>query len=69
MCGIIGVVEKFERESFIKFLSKISHRFTCHHSNLSPGHQRLSIQGLSENVHQPMYSAVVNWTISQNKTG
>ena len=66
MFGIIGVVEKFEIESFIKFLSKIFHRGARNHSNLSLGHQRLFIQGLFENGHQPVFSAVGNWIISKN---
>jgi asparagine synthase (glutamine-hydrolysing) len=71
MCGIIGVVGKFERENFIKALSKIAHRGPddtgiYHHDNLSLGHQRLSIQDLSENGHQPMHSADGNWTIVFN---
>jgi len=71
MCGIIGVVGKFERENFIKALSKIAHRGPddsgiYHHDNLSLGHQRLSIQDLSENGHQPMHSADGNWTIIFN---
>ena len=71
MCGIIGVVGKFERESFINALSKIAHRGpddtgVFHHNNLSLGHQRLSIQDLTENGHQPMHSADGNWTIIFN---
>lgn len=71
MCGIIGVVGIFERENFIKALGKIAHRGPddtgiYHHNNLSMGHQRLSIQDLSENGHQPMYSADGNWTIIFN---
>ena len=71
MCGIIGVVGKFERESFINALSKIAHRGPddtgiYHHNNLSLGHQRLSIQDLTENGHQPMHSADGNWTIIFN---
>ncbi len=61
MCGIIGVVGKFERENFIKALSKVAHRGPdhtgiYHDTNVSLGHQRLSIQDLSENGNQPMFS-------------
>jgi asparagine synthase (glutamine-hydrolysing) len=71
MCGIIGVVGKFETENFLEALGKISHRGPddsgiYHHSNLYLGHQRLSIQDLSENGHQPMHSADGNWTIIFN---
>lgn len=71
MCGIIGVVGKFERESFKRSLSKIAHRGPddlgiYYSKNVSLGHQRLSIQDLSENGHQPMHTADGDWTIIFN---
>lgn len=71
MCGIIGAVGKFKKENFIKALRKIAHRGPddsgiYHFNYLSLGHQRLSIQDLSDNGHQPMQSADGNWTIVFN---
>jgi asparagine synthase (glutamine-hydrolysing) len=71
MCGIIGVVGKFEKANFLNALSKIAHRGPddtgiFYHNYLSLGHQRLSIQDLSENGHQPMQSVDGDWTIIFN---
>lgn len=71
MCGIIGVAGKSERENFINAVRNIAHRgpddtgiYQTH--NLLFGHQRLSIQDLSDHGHQPMHSADGEWTIIFN---
>jgi asparagine synthase (glutamine-hydrolysing) len=61
MCGIIGIIAQ-NAEKYKNAVDKISHRgpdssgyYT--QENLLLGHSRLSIQDLSENGNQPMYSA------------
>jgi asparagine synthase (glutamine-hydrolysing) len=61
MCGIIGIVAQYN-EKYKEAVDKISHRgpdSTGYYTqdNLILGHTRLSIQDLSENGNQPMYSA------------
>ena len=71
MCGIIGVAGESEIRNFKKAVSNIAHRgpddtgiYNTH--NLFLGHQRLSIQDLSDSGHQPMHSADGEWTIIFN---
>ena len=71
MCGIIGVVGKFEKENFIKALNKISHRGpdssgSFVEENIFLAHTRLAIQDLSENGNQPMFSDEVRYVIVFN---
>ncbi len=59
MCGILGTTQSLPKEDFARALSSISHRGPDDHGIyidpvLSLGHQRLSIQDLSSNGHQPM---------------
>ncbi len=61
MCGIIGGVGSFEKKMFKQAVDTITHRgpdskgiFTS--ENFFLGHTRLSIQDLSENGNQPMFS-------------
>jgi asparagine synthase (glutamine-hydrolysing) len=61
MCGILGVISNDHNYNFDEMLSKIAHRGpddngTFIHENIKLGHQRLSIQDLSSNGHQPMFS-------------
>jgi asparagine synthase (glutamine-hydrolysing) len=61
MCGIIGIVGQYDEKNK-KAVDQISHRgpdSNGHYiqENLLLGHTRLSIQDLSENGNQPMYSA------------
>lgn len=71
MCGILGLIGNVTSDNFIKAVNKISHRGPDDHGifikgNLALGHQRLSIQDLSENAHQPMHSTDGEWTIIFN---
>jgi asparagine synthase (glutamine-hydrolysing) len=61
MCGILGIVSTDVINNFDDILSLIAHRGpddtgTYFHKNIALGHQRLSIQDLSLNGHQPMFS-------------
>lgn len=65
MCGILGSINAYERINSIKFLdilNKFKHRGPDQYgtklfcNNLIIGHNRLSIQDLSENGKQPMAS-------------
>jgi asparagine synthase (glutamine-hydrolysing) len=61
MCGILGVVGADSIKNFDKFLEKIAHRGpddqgSFINEKVALGHQRLSIQDLSSNGHQPMFS-------------
>lgn len=71
MCGIIGIVSE-QAENFISLCNaKISHRGPdssgeYKNGKIALGHQRLSIQDLSPNGHQPMVSADGNYIIIFN---
>ncbi len=61
MCGIVGIIANNSNLVIDEMLNRISHRgpddgglFVA--ENIALGHQRLSIQDLSQNGHQPMYS-------------
>lgn len=61
MCGIIGALGKFEKQSALKGLNRISHRGPdskeYYLSNkVFFGHTRLAIQDLSINGNQPMWT-------------
>ena len=71
MCGIIGIVNDHAKEYITLSNTKIKHRGPDSkgeyiHGNLAFGHQRLSIQDLSPNGHQPMISADGNYIIIFN---
>jgi asparagine synthase (glutamine-hydrolysing) len=71
MCGIIGGFSSAVPDP-LQVLGTIIHRGPDSQvffvdGKLFLGHTRLSIQGLSENGHQPIYSSVGNRTNSQNK--
>ena len=68
MCGIIGIVNDHAKEYITLSNTKIKHRGPDSkgeyiHGNLAFGHQRLSIQDLSPNGHQPMISSDGNYII------
>ncbi len=70
MCGIFGVIANYD-EKYIKSIDQISHRGPdsfgyYRQENLFLGHTRLSIQDLSENGNQPMYSADGRYVIIFN---
>jgi asparagine synthase (glutamine-hydrolysing) len=59
MCGILGTTIPVSADQFSRALESISHRGpddrgTFSTSSIRIGHQRLSIQDLSKNGHQPM---------------
>ena len=61
MCGIIGAIGSFEKQAALEGLDLLSHRGPdskgYHFSkNVYLGHARLSIQDLSSNGHQPMWT-------------
>lgn len=71
MCGIIGIVNDKASKYITQCNVRISHRgpdsngeFTS--GNLAFGHQRLAIQDLSLNGHQPMHSSDKRFTIIFN---
>lgn len=72
MCGIVGYISRDNKEHDIfEMLNFISHRGpddfgVYRNNNVALGHQRLSIQDLSENGHQPMFSEDNNFIIIYN---
>ena len=71
MCGIIGIVNDHAKEYISQSNTRIKHRGPDSkgeyiHGKLAFGHQRLSIQDLSPNGHQPMISADGNYIIIFN---
>ena len=71
MCGIIGIVNDHAAKIITQCNAKISHRGPdskgeYRDGKLALGHQRLSIQDLSPNGHQPMISADGNYVIIFN---
>ncbi len=59
MCGIFGIAPSVEHDTFVRALQTMAHRgpddFGIFESErISLGHQRLAIQDLSPNGHQPM---------------
>jgi asparagine synthase (glutamine-hydrolysing) len=71
MCGIVGIINKNAGEYIKPATNLISHRGPDDHGyftekNLALGFQRLAIQDLSPNGHQPMVSADGNFTIVFN---
>jgi asparagine synthase (glutamine-hydrolysing) len=61
MCGLLGIISPNASDSISTMLSRMAHRgpddFGFYHSELiALGHHRLSIQDLSKNGHQPMFS-------------
>lgn len=71
MCGIIGAVGNIDNSIKFKALNTISHRGPDSSGiyvkeNLFLGHTRLSIQDLSENGNQPMYSEDKRYVIIFN---
>lgn len=71
MCGIIGLVGHSNTDSFLKSVTRISHRGpddegVFRGENVYLGHRRLSILDLSESGHQPMHSSDGLWTIIFN---
>ena len=71
MCGIIGIVNDHAATIITQCNAKISHRGPdskgeYRDGKLALGHQRLSIQDLSPNGHQPMISADGNYVIIFN---
>jgi asparagine synthase (glutamine-hydrolysing) len=61
MCGIVGLVCHNPSQHFSKMFENIAHRGpddfgTFITDKIALGHQRLSIQDLSQNGHQPMFS-------------
>lgn len=70
MCGIIGIIDK-NVVSKTEFLEPIAHRGPdskglFHEGDVLLGHTRLSIQDLSENGNQPMFSADGRYVIIFN---
>lgn len=71
MCGIIGIVSDKATNYITVCNSKINHRGPDSNGefksgNLAFGHQRLAIQDLSPNGHQPMHSADGRYTLVFN---
>jgi asparagine synthase (glutamine-hydrolysing) len=71
MCGIIGIVSDKASNFITACNQKISHRGPDSNGefksgNLALGHQRLAIQDLSPNGHQPMHSADGRYTLIFN---
>lgn len=71
MCGIIGVIGKFDKKALHSALQCISHRGPDNsgyfaEEGIGLGHARLSIQDLSENGNQPMYSPDQRYVIIFN---
>lgn len=71
MCGIIGIINNNANKCIVQATAKISHRgpndtgyFT--ENNIAFGFQRLAIQDLSLNGHQPMISSDGNYIIIFN---
>ena len=62
MCGICGIVHPTKSQNIQSFTQRIAHRGPddrgiFEDKNIALGHLRLSIQDLSPNGHQPMFSA------------
>lgn len=71
MCGIIGIVNDNANKYITQCNTKISHRGPDSNGefingNIAFGHQRLAIQDLSPNGHQPMHSADGRYTLIFN---
>ncbi|TAM97758.1 MAG: asparagine synthase (glutamine-hydrolyzing) [Chitinophagaceae bacterium] len=71
MCGIVGCIGPNETGYIGKMASAIAYRGPddagfYHDEDLALGHRRLSILDLSENGHQPMFSADGNYVIIFN---
>jgi asparagine synthase (glutamine-hydrolysing) len=72
MCGILGAVNTgLDAKQVIERLRSIAHRGpddtgTYEDEYVALGHQRLSIQDISFNGHQPMFSADGNYCITFN---
>lgn len=71
MCGIVGCIGPNETGYIGKMASAIAYRGPddagfYHDEYLAFGHRRLSILDLSENGHQPMFSADANYVIIFN---
>ncbi|HRO07517.1 MAG TPA: asparagine synthase (glutamine-hydrolyzing) [Saprospiraceae bacterium] len=71
MCGITGILHAQHTELVTKMTQVIAHRgpddFGYYHDEIiSLGHRRLSIQDLSQNGHQPMFTADQRYVIVFN---
>jgi asparagine synthase (glutamine-hydrolysing) len=71
MCGIIGMINSNLNDEVKNLMNFISHRgpddFGIYtNNNIFLGHQRLAIQDLSKNGHQPMFSIDNNYIIIYN---
>ena len=71
MCGIVGIISSNNASEIEKCTDVISHRGPDSYdyfknSKVGLGHRRLSIQDLSENASQPMYSEDNNYVIIFN---
>ena len=71
MCGIIGIVNDNASKYVTQCNAKIRHRGPDSNGefingNIAFGHQRLAIQDLSPNGHQPMHSADGRYTLIFN---
>lgn len=66
MCGIVGIISHKKEDNILSLLDAIAHRGPddfgfFNEQGIALGNRRLSILDLSENGHQPMFSADSKW--------